>query len=159
MSISGNAISLNRQLVLIFSLPFCWPGCRCNVRIWCGFLGTWATCGNQEGTVQDNRQKCPDLLTFGEAKLHAMAELSVFKQSRKIVYVSFVLLWLESLCFCFVYRVSYSPGRLPTCNVEDDLEFLDFWSSCLYPSTEIIDAYYHAWVMKLWGLCPGLLVC
>lgn len=48
-------------------------------------------CGNQ-GTVQDSRQRCPGLLTFGEAKLHVMAELSVFKQSRETVYVSFVLL-------------------------------------------------------------------
>lgn len=44
------------------------------------------------GTNKARYKKYPGFLTFGEAKLHAMAELPVFKQSREIVYVSFVLL-------------------------------------------------------------------
>jgi hypothetical protein len=76
----------------------------------------------------------PSLVAFCEAELCAMAKLPVSEQSRDMFYVLFVLSLVGSLCrflswfgfFCFVYRVSRSPGWLPTFSVEDDLEGLKF---------------------------------
>lgn len=163
MSDSGNAISLNRQLGLIFSLPFCRPGCNCNVRIWCGFFGTWDTfVGTKAHTRQQTEMPGSLDIWWSRTTMPWLNYQSLNNQEKQFMSRLYCCDW--SLCILLLLfigsHIVQSGFQLAMWRMT-----LNFWTSDLPVSTQalvftgIIDVYYHAWVMQLWGLCPGLLVC
>lgn len=125
MSISANAFSRNRELDLFLAFPSAGQDADTMSGSAAAFLGHELLVGTKALYKKTDRSA---QVSWHFVKQNCMPWLnyqSLNNQEKQCISHLYCCYW--SLCiFClFVYRVSCSPVWLPTCNVEDDLEFLD----------------------------------